>query len=322
MNHENANAPGATGALVSDYLAGESPDIVPHGAAWQQALADATEATRRGLPVFPIGRKKMPAIRSPHHDDPPGTQKCRGECGHPGHGVHDATLDEQRLAELFAAAPHATGYGIACGRGEHPLLGVDLDRKNGVDGVESLRALADEHGFEVPETVVIATPSRGFHLWFTGPVGARVQNSAGKLGPGIDVRGYGGYLVGPGSWTPKGVYRIAEMHPIARLPLGLLNLMTPTPVQQPAARAPRALPARQRSAALTGLVKFVLDSHDGQRNARLYWAAARGFEHARHGLVDEQAVTGALVEAASRTGLSEAEAWHTVRSAYRSGATA
>lgn len=291
-------------------------------APWQQALADATEAIRRGLPVFPIGRTKMPAIRSPHHDDPPGTPKCRGECGHPGHGVHDATLDEQRLAALFAAAPHATGYGIACGRGENPLLGVDLDRKNGVDGVESLRELADERGFEVPATAVIATPSGGLHLWFTGPAGARVPNSAGKLGPGIDVRGYGGYLVGPGSWTPRGVYRVAEMHPIARLPLGLLDLVTPKPVQQAAAAAPRAVPARQRSAALTGLVRLVLNSREGQRNARLYWAAVKGFEHARHGLVDHQAVTGALVEAATRTGLSEAEARHTVQSAYRSGATA
>ncbi|MFF1687185.1 bifunctional DNA primase/polymerase [Streptomyces sp. NPDC058254] len=291
-------------------------------APWQEALADATEATRRGLPVFPIGRTKMPAIRSPHHDDPPGTPKCRGECGRPGHGVHDATLDEQRLAALFAAAPHAIGYGIACGRRENPLLGVDLDRKNGVDGVESLRALADEHGFEVPATVVIATPSGGLHLWFTGPAGARVQNSAGRLGPGIDVRGYGGYLVGPGSWTPKGVYRVAEMRPIARLPLALLALMTPEPVQKEVARASRGLRPRQRTAVLTGLVKSVLDAREGRRNSILFWAACQGFKDARQGLVDEQAVTGALVEAATRSGLSEAEARHTVQSAYRSGATA
>ncbi|MFE2812624.1 bifunctional DNA primase/polymerase [Streptomyces nigra] len=285
--------------------------MVPHGTAWRQALVAATEATHRGLHVFPIGRTKMPAIRSPHRDDPPGTPKCRGECGRPGHGVYDATDDEQRLAELFAAAPHATGYGIACGRGDRPLLGVDLDRKNGVDGVASLRALADARGFTVPETIVIATPSGGLHLWYTGPAGAAVQNSASKLGPGIDVRGYGGYLVGPGSWTPKGVYRVAEMHPVAQAPLALVDLMTPTPVQRPAAPARRPAPGRQRSAVLTGLVKFVLQAPEGELNNRLYWAACRAFETG----VDPDAVARALVDAAVSLGHPERAAERTVSSA-------
>ncbi|MFJ8191106.1 bifunctional DNA primase/polymerase [Streptomyces sp. NPDC096094] len=309
----NDSAPGLREQVAgaNDCLRGASPDIVPHGAAWRQALVAATEATHRGLLVFPIGRTKMPAIRSPHREDPPGTPKCRGECGRPGHGVYDATDDEQRLAELFAAAPHATGYGIGCGLGEQPLFGVDLDRKNGVDGVVALRALADEHGFAVPETIVIATPSGGLHLWYTGPAGASVQNSASKLGPGIDVRGYGGYLVGPGSWTPKGVYRVAEMHPIAQAPLALVDLMTPTPVQRPAAAARRPAPGRQRSAVLTGLVKFVLQAPEGELNNRLYWSACRAFETD----VDPDAVARALVDAAVSLGHPERAAERTVNSA-------
>ncbi|MFI1470628.1 bifunctional DNA primase/polymerase [Streptomyces wuyuanensis] len=285
--------------------------MVPHGAAWRQALADATEATRRGLHVFPIGRTKMPAIRSPHREDPPGTPKCRGECGRPGHGVHDATIDEQRLAALFAAAPHATGYGIACGRGDWPLLGVDLDRKNGVDGVESLQQLAEQHGFVVPHTIVVATPSGGLHLWFTGPAAAAVQNSAGKLGPGIDVRGYGGYLVGPGSWTPKGVYRIAAMHPVAQAPARLVDLMSPRPVQRPQTPALRVLPGRRRSAVLTGLIKFVLQAPEGELNNRLYWAACRAFETG----VDADSVARALIDAAVSLGHPERAAERTVSSA-------
>ncbi|WP_331453029.1 bifunctional DNA primase/polymerase [Streptomyces sp. SS162] len=284
--------------------------MVPHGAAWRQALADATEATRRGLHVFPIGRTKMPTIRSPHREDPPGTPKCRGECGRPGHGVHDATRNKQRLAELFAAAPHATGYGIACGRGEQPLLGVDLDRKNGVDGVQSLRALAEQHGFTIPTTVVVSTPSGGLHLWFTGPADATVPNSAGKLGPGIDVRGYGGYLVGPGSWTPKGVYRLAHIAPVAQVPPALLETMTPTAAPRPVP-APRRMPTRQRSAVLTGLIKFVLQAPDGELNNRLYWAACRAFETN----VDLDAVTRALVDAAVSMGHPERAAQRTVNSA-------
>lgn len=276
--------------------------------AWLRAYEQAHQAVAHGYHAFPIGRAKLPAIRSPHRDDPPGTPQCRGECGRPGHGVHDATTDPKRLDELFDAAPYATGYGIACGRGNEPLLGVDLDRKNGVDGVASLATLAEQHGFEVPETAVIATPSGGLHLWFTGPAGAPVRNSAGKLGPGIDVRGYGGYLVGPGSWTPKGIYRFVEQRPAAELPDALLSLMLPPPMVR---RTPVYVPGPRRGAALVGLVKFVLEAPEGELNNRLYWAACRAYETG----VDAAAVGRALVSAAASLGHPEHAAERTVSSA-------
>jgi hypothetical protein len=222
--------------------------------------------------------------------------------------VHDAATDAKRIDELFDAAPYATGYGIACGRGNEPLLGVDLDRKNGVDGVATLAALADQHGFTVPHTTVIGTPSGGKHMWFVGPAGAPVRNSAGKLGPGIDVRGYGGYLVGPGSWTPKGIYRFDERRPVAELPGGLLALMLPPPPPRP---HPVIVPGRRRGAALVGLVKFVLEAPNGELNNRLYWAACRAFETG----VDTDALRRALVEAAVSMGHPERAAERTVDSA-------
>jgi hypothetical protein len=272
-------------------------------------LEYALRVAERGYAVFPITRTKLPAIRSPHRDDPPGTPQCRGGCGRPGHGVHDATTNPDRLADLFSAAPYAAGYGIACGRGDEPLLGIDLDRKNNVDGVASLAALAEQHGFTVPDTIIIATPSGGEHRWFTGPAGAPVQNSASKLGPGIDVRGYGGYLVGPGSLTNKGIYRVAEPRPVADLPDGLLRLMLPPP---PVRRAPLvSLPGPRRGAALVGLVKFVLDAPEGELNTRLYWASCRAYETG----VDADAVGRALVAAAVSLGHPERAAERTVNSA-------
>lgn len=294
----------------SDRLGGGSGAIVPQDLAWRQALHSAGLAQGRSLAVFPIGRAKLPAIRSPHHDDPPGTPQCRGECGRAGHGVHDATTDPDRLAELFGAAPYATGYGIACGRGPFPLLGLDLDRKNGVDGIESLDALAARHGFTVPDTIVIATPSGGEHRWFTGPAGAPVLNSAGKLGPGIDVRGYGGYLVGPGSWTRRGRYRVAEVRPVADLPDALLRLMLPPPAP-PRWPTGATVPGPYRGAVLLGLVKFVLTSPDGELNNRLYWAACRAFETG----TDPDAISRALVDAAVHLGHPERAAERTVTSA-------
>ncbi|NEB86509.1 bifunctional DNA primase/polymerase, partial [Streptomyces anulatus] len=166
------------------------------------ALAHALAAAGRGLPVFPLSATKLPALRSPHRGEQPPAH-CRGECGLPGHGVHDATTDPSAVRALFAAAPRATGYGIACGRAPHRLIGIDLDvdPAYGSDAAGALRQLALQHLFTIPPTVTVLTPSGGRHLWLTGPADATVPNSAGRLAPGIDIRGSGGYLVGPGSVT-------------------------------------------------------------------------------------------------------------------------
>ncbi|WP_333741976.1 bifunctional DNA primase/polymerase, partial [Streptomyces sp. IBSBF 2806] len=174
------------------------------------ALAHALSAAERGLAVIPLSRTKLPALRSPHRDSPaPAGPPCHGECGRFGHGVYDASSDPVRIRELFAAAPWATGYGIACGLPPHHLIGVDLDTKSDTDSAAALRALALRHRFTIPPTIIVLTPSGGRHLWLTGPPEAVVPNSAGRLAPGIDIRGAGGYLVGPGSRTAHGAYATA-----------------------------------------------------------------------------------------------------------------
>ncbi|NNN37361.1 bifunctional DNA primase/polymerase, partial [Streptomyces sp. S3(2020)] len=172
------------------------------------ALAHALSAAERGLAVLPLSRTKLPALRSPHRDDPEAPP-CHGECGRFGHGVYDAATDPNRIRELFAAAPWATGYGIACGLPPHHLIGIDLDTKSDTDSSAALRELALRHLFTIPATVVVLTPSGGRHLWLSGPPDVVVPNSAGRLAPGIDIRGAGGYLVGPGSRTDHGVYATA-----------------------------------------------------------------------------------------------------------------
>jgi hypothetical protein len=130
------------------------------------ALAHALSAAERGLAVIPLSRTKLPALRSPHRDDPdPTTPPCHGECGRFGHGVYDATTDPTRIRALFAAAPWATGYGIACGLPPHHLIGVDLDTKSGTDASTALREIALRHLFTIPPTVVVLTPSGGRRSW-------------------------------------------------------------------------------------------------------------------------------------------------------------
>ncbi|CAK7287178.1 bifunctional DNA primase/polymerase [Streptomyces sp. RM1] len=270
------------------------------------ALAHALSAAEHGLAVLPLSRTKLPALRSPHHHDPGPV--CHGGCGRLGHGVYDASSDPVRVREMFAAAPWATGYGIACGLPPYHLIGVDLDTKSGTDAPAALRELGLRHRFTIPRTVVVLTPSGGRHLWLTGPPDVVVPNSAGRLAPGIDIRGAGGYLVGPGSRTDHGVYGTApgtaRLHPAA-CPPALLRLLLPPP-----------RPARHPVPAHTdhghGLVHFVLTAHEGQRNTRLFWAACRAYENGIG-----PALATPLTEAARHTGLPEHEARATIASAAR-----
>ncbi|MQY13807.1 hypothetical protein SRB5_39620 [Streptomyces sp. RB5] len=273
------------------------------------ALANALVAVRRGLPVFPLSRAKQPAVPSPHRTDWPRIP-CRGECGRVGHGVYDATLDPDAVRALFAAAPWATGYGIACMRPAHHLIGIDLDVKTGTAGLAAFRALAAGLGFALPATVTVRTPSGGSHLWLTGPPGIHVPNSASRLAPGIDVRGTGGYLAGPGSLTLRGTYRLAPGSPQrpAPVPGALLALLT-QPLRRPAPSIGTAWSPRARA-----LVRFVAASRPGERNARLFWAACRAYESG-HG----EDTAGALIAAAAATGLPRREAAATVYSAGRYG---
>ncbi|MDX2601644.1 bifunctional DNA primase/polymerase [Streptomyces caniscabiei] len=303
------------------------------------ALAHALSAAERGLAVIPLSRTKLPALRSPHRpphssaptpplslpsSPSPSPPPCHGECGRFGHGVYDASTDPRRIRELFAAAPWATGYGIACGVHPHHLIGVDLDTKSGTDSSAALRELALRHLFTIPETVVVLTPSGGRHLWLTGPPDVAVPNSASRLAPGIDIRGAGGYLVGPGSRTDHGVYTAApgtsHLHP-APCPPALLRLLLPPP-RTDSSRTPGGASRTPGGGAFTtpggaqgsghGLVHFVLTAQEGQRNTRLFWAACRAYEN---GLGPELA--NALVEVAVRTGLTEREARSTIASAAR-----
>ncbi|MFF4566195.1 bifunctional DNA primase/polymerase [Streptomyces sp. NPDC001435] len=284
---------------------------------WQNALDNALEAAGRGFGVFPLSRNKVPAIPSPHDRD----HRCSGlrECGAFGHGVGDASTCPDVIRAGFEQARHAAGYGIACGAGPLPLVGIDLDRKNGVDGVEELLQLAERQGFTIPRTVTVCTPSGGLHLWFTGPAGTSVPNSVGRLGPGIDVRGTRGYLVGPGSRGKAGEYTIhpsvtePTVHPI---PEQLLQLLMPPPAPKFRQPLPRRVPG-QRGNVLDGLVRFVAAAPEGMRNDRLFWAACRAWEHVRDEHLAAGEVGAALVSAAVGVGLGERAAENTVTSARK-----
>lgn len=123
-------------------------------------------------------------------------------------GVHDATTDANEIRQQFASAGPNALVGIACGQqpnGLH-LMAVDLDQRPlaGVDGRDSWQTLAS--GRKQPDTWEVLTPSGGAHLYYMldSREAARVKNSVAKLGPGIDIRAEGGYVIAAGSSTPDG----------------------------------------------------------------------------------------------------------------------
>lgn len=134
--------------------------------------------TRSGLPVFPL----RPGTKKPIH---------RG-------GFHNATTDEDRIREWWSETP-AANIGLPTGM-VSGLLIVDVDVDKG--GRESLAALEAEHG-KLPDTWTVKTSDDNYQLYLRHP-SEEIRISAGKLGPGLDIRADGGYVVAPPSVHPSG----------------------------------------------------------------------------------------------------------------------
>lgn len=93
--------------------------------------------------------------------------------------------------------------GIACGEG---LFVLDVDTKNGRNGYLTLSMLEDS-GLDT-NTPRVRTPSGGLHLYYQHPLDVFIPNHGEmKDLPGIDVRGWHGYVVAPPSVLPNGNYR-------------------------------------------------------------------------------------------------------------------
>lgn len=140
-----------------------------------------------------------------------------------------ATSEENMLVGWFENQPFAN-VGIACGR-RSGIVVLDVDAKNG--GYESLAALQEVQG-RLPDTPIARTGGGGEHIFFAHP-GVEVRNSAGRLGPGLDVRGDGGYVVGAGSVHPNGspyewIFSPDDV-PLAPLPAWVVKLLRDTPPQ-------------------------------------------------------------------------------------------
>lgn len=254
----------------------------------------ALELAGRGWPVFPLRpRRKEPAVRD---------------------WERRATADPDVIRRTWEVAPW--NVGVACGRAG--LVVVDLDTGPGGDhGRRRLAQLAAEAGTVIPaDTFTVRTPG-GEHLYFGVSTDA-YRNTAGRLGPKIDTRATGGYVVGAGSVVGGKRYRVvADLEP-APLPVWIADrLRAPAPrVLGPAPG--RGVASNYIEAAIKGETRRVEEATAGTRNHSLFVAAARLGRFVQSGGLADQEVWDVLLRAVERHrgsgGLTDREIHRTIQS--------
>jgi Bifunctional DNA primase/polymerase, N-terminal len=279
-------------------------------------LRSALAAALRGWHVFPcaVGGKR-PALR--------------------GNWQDLATTSADQIRDWWTRAPY--NIGIACG--PSALIVIDLDLPRDADdeeaadgtlfplsGADILSGLARQRGERYPGgTYIVDTPSGGCHLYFSATGEERARNSAGAVGPHIDVRADGGYVVGAGSRVGGRAYAARGQRTVAPLPSWLAQLVRDSyvPPEVPAARLPADDRAQGRAYAMAALraeTERVAAARPGTRNDTLNRAAFSLGQLVAAGLLPPIPVITSLIDAARYAGLPQAEAVRTVRSGMAAGA--
>lgn len=177
--------------------------------------------TRVALVVLELGWQPLPWL---YDEDGKKTPKVKWVQRFPnGRSTHYSPLrDRESVIAQFAKGHYA---GVITGP-ESGVFVVDVDPRNG--GLETLAALEAQHG-PLPATMRVSTPSGGFHLYFAYPSDRDIVSGSDVLGPGVDVRGWGGYVGAPGAITDKGEYGWPGAVTILPAPRWLLDQATRPP---------------------------------------------------------------------------------------------
>ena len=246
---------------------------------------DALRLGAQGYRVFPCRSDKRPACPQ---------------------GFYDAVNSAGAIEDLWRRYPGGL-IGVPTG-----VLfdALDIDAKH-----EAARSWWHEHQrhmrreHELPRTRVHRTRSGGLHLLFQQHSALRC--SAGKLAPGVDTRGVGGYII----WWPAAGYPVLTEVPLAAWPDWLLAEFAPKP--QPTKQATNGPLQLRGDGWLRGLARTVASAAEGQRNSTLFWAACRARDRVDDGKGDQDFVVDVLLEAARHAGLPPLEAQRTIENGMR-----
>lgn len=210
------------------------------------------------------------------------------------HGFKDATRDPAEIAALWRAYPA-------------PLIGIATGEASRVDvlDIDAKHPAAMEWAALRFDTMRIVTRSGGWHFYWCHHPGMR--NSCARPMLGVDVRGDGGYAIwwdsnapSPGRVLPWPAELLAELRP------------PPKPIERVVQIE------RPDNGDIFRLLQWVERAQEGERNARLHWAACRCAEKIRAGVLTYAEAHRYLVMSGTFVGLSQREAEATVRSGLAS----
>lgn len=277
------------------------------------ALDSALGLVARGLAVCPL---HYPVRRGDKLICSCGNTGCENAAKHPfaklvPNGIKNATTDPAQIRGWWRGYPQLNIAVAATG-----LLILDVDPRHG--GYESLAALEEAYDV-IPDTWCVITGGNGRHIYMSLPIGVRVNNTAGKLGHGLDIRTTGGYVLAPPSRHISGsAYRwlfSPDEALLVEAPAWLLEALAPNPI---AARPLRGrVTSRKNLRSIAGVLATVAEAPEGNRNNVTFWAACRTAEMVRAGWFSSETAADALLEAASQCGLPYHAALATIRSGLR-----
>ena len=253
----------------------------------------ALEYARRGIPVLPLSGK-LPRI-----------PKRAG-----GTGVHDATTDLDQVRQWWQRWPQAN-IGLRCG------IRFDVIDVDGPRGRQSLDRFLAEHAQEPIGGPRVRTGSGGWHLYV---LPTQMPDRIGVLDH-VDYRAADRYVAAPPSRHPQTGRRYTWIPgrgidtPLGRVPPALLDLLTPRVVER--ASVPTVRPAAPGhpygQQALVQEAAAVAAAATGTRNQQLWRSARSLYQLVAGGVLDDNEVQRALLDAAQQCGLLRDEPQATER---------
>lgn len=189
-----------------------------------------------------------------------------------------------------------------------------LDVDPGHGGAESLSSLERRYG-ALPATLTSRTGSGGLHIVFAHP-GVRIGPSAGKLGPGLDIRADRGLIVAPPSLHASGRrYEWVVGHPgddLAPVPDWIVRALLP-PAPRPAAVIDTTGLRPYVEGALRRAAEAVRLAPEGAKHDTLYRQAYGLGTLVGAGVLDEALAEQVLSDAIAGRAKSERAAVDTIR---------